>query len=106
MVDFAFAKHGEPLLKAVIAKAMELLTKPLEVRNEIARYVSEATVQPVVIASETNDVAKSLAEGSLSVSASTAEGDLSAVDNEAKQGSNPVLTALVRSSMAARRSRF
>jgi hypothetical protein len=105
VVDYAFAKTGEPLILAIVAKAMELLDKPVAVRNEIAKYVSEATVQPTstVTASDkvSKDVATSLADGSVDVTATIGDD----VD-EAELGTSSVYRNLVRSSLhQARRNR-
>jgi len=69
MIDDAFTQHGPELMKTIIAKALDLMNKPYDVRNEIAKYVTAATGRNVLAAPSTGDrVAKSLADGSLPLS--------------------------------------
>lgn len=69
LVDEAFTQHGPELMKTIIAKALDLMNKPYDTRNEIAKYVTAATGRNVLATASIGDrVAKSLADGTVPLS--------------------------------------
>jgi len=67
LVDAVFAEASEPYIKTVLAKANDLLAKPLEARNEIARFAERATYQASA-SSDNNEHAEKFARASVPLS--------------------------------------
>jgi hypothetical protein len=79
LVDQAFTAQGPELMKTIIARALELMDKPYDSRNEIAKYVTAAVGRNVLETAKPTQgdvVAKNLAEGSLPVSVHASAGNV------------------------------
>jgi len=109
LIDDAFTQHGPELMKTIIAKALDLMNKPYDVRNEIAKYVTAATGRNVLAAPSTGDrVAKSLADGSLPLSVQTPAGNTvesAAIRNPVTASANVDYTSIVKQAAGRRYTR-
>ena len=98
-------------MKTIIAKALDLMNKPYDVRNEIAKYVTAATGRNVLAAPSTGDrVAKSLADGSLPLSSVQASAgntvESAAIRNPVTASANGVdYTSIVKQAAGRRYTR-
>jgi hypothetical protein len=80
LVDQAFTDHGPELMKTIISKALDLMSKPFETRNEISKYVTAAAGRSVTASTEPKSIARSLAEGNIPLSTATAEKVIASAD--------------------------
>ncbi|MDE1905433.1 MAG: hypothetical protein KGH75_03155 [Rhodospirillales bacterium] len=70
LIDDAFTDKGPELMKTIIARGLELMDKPYDTRNEIAKYVTAAAGRNVLATASVGDrVADSLARGVVPLSA-------------------------------------
>ena len=119
LVDQAFTNKGPEMMKTIIARALELMEKPYDSRNEIAKYVTAAVGLDVLAAAKPTAttvsvgdvVAKNLAEGSLPASVITPAGTFESADRgqvipiTAASSSNINYSSLVRNKAASIRQR-
>lgn len=65
VIDRVFASHGEALMKAVVAKAVELSNESDDARNATAKMVESARYQAVASESVSDEMNSRLEEGNL-----------------------------------------